>query len=162
MILGSLGQVISGDTSSFSVRHNIDSSLAELNNDLAKISYWAHQWKMSFNPDPSKQVQEVISSRTVNKYSHPKFNNINNKIFYHATPQKYLGIIFDNRLSFEEHLGLAFSKISKIIKTSVTQALMHQPQDSHFLLYMKLLSGLILIMVTLYMKKLIIHPFARK
>ena len=142
--------------------YNIDSSPAELNNHLVKISHWAHQWKVSFNTDPSKQVQEVISSRTVNRYSHPKFNNINNRIFDQATPQKYLGIIFDNRLSFEEDLGLAFSKISKIIKTSLTQALMHQPQDSHFLLYMKLLSGLILIMVTLYMKKLIIHSFARK
>ena len=162
MILGSLGQVISGDISSFSVRHNIDSSAAELNNDLAKISHWAHQWKVSFNPDPSKQVQEVISSRTVNTYFYPKFNNVNNKIICQATPQKYVGIILDNRLSFEEYLRLAFSKISKIIKTSLTQALMHQSQDSHFLLYMKLLSGLILIMVTLYMKKLIIHSFARK
>ena len=162
MILGSLGQVISGDISSFSVRHNIDSSAAELNNDLAKISHWAHQWKVSFNTDPSKQVQEVISSRTVNTYFYPKFNNVNNKIIYQAEPQKYVGIILDNRLSFEEYLRLAFSKISKIIKTSLTQALMHQPQDSHFLLYMKLLSGLILIMVTLYMKKLIIHSFARK
>ena len=29
------------------------------NNDLVKINTWAYQWKMSFNPDPNKQAQEV-------------------------------------------------------------------------------------------------------
>ena len=35
----------------------------QLNSDLEKLSNWAHQWKMSFNPDPKKQAQEVIISR---------------------------------------------------------------------------------------------------
>ena len=39
----------------------IDSFTAEVNNDLIKISYLVQQWKMSFNPDPRKQTQEVIS-----------------------------------------------------------------------------------------------------
>ena len=51
--------------------HNVDSAAAELNNDLAKISYRVQKWKMSFNPDPSKQGQEVIFSRKVNKDPHP-------------------------------------------------------------------------------------------
>ena len=51
--------------------HNIDSPAAELNNDLAKISYRVQKWKMSFNPDHSKQCQEVTFSRKVNKVSHP-------------------------------------------------------------------------------------------
>ena len=51
--------------------HNIDSLAAELNNDLAKISYRVQKWKMSFNPDHSQQCQEVIFSRKVNKDPHP-------------------------------------------------------------------------------------------
>ena len=31
----------------------------QLNNDLNKISKWAFQWKMLFNPDPSKQAIEI-------------------------------------------------------------------------------------------------------
>ena len=27
-----------------------------------KISYWAYQWKIQFNPDPTKQANEVIFS----------------------------------------------------------------------------------------------------
>ena len=51
------------DTSLFSVVHDINTSAAYLNNDLRKISNWSSQWKMIFNPDPSKQAQEVIFSR---------------------------------------------------------------------------------------------------
>ena len=50
-------------TSLFSVAQKID---------------WAYPWKMSFNPDPSKQAQEVIFSRKCTKEDHPliNFNNI--------------------------------------------------------------------------------------
>ena len=95
--------------------HNRDSSATEINNDLAKISHWVHQWKMSFNPDPSTQAVEVISSRNVNKDSQPPLN-FNNSIVYHATSQNHLCIILDNCLSFEEHLRLIFDKIGPLRK----------------------------------------------
>ena len=50
------------DTLLFSMVHNTDSSAAELINDLAKKSHWAHQWKMSFDPDPCKQVWRLFSA----------------------------------------------------------------------------------------------------
>ena len=64
-------KLFADDSLLFSVMHNIDSPAAELNNDLAKISYRVQRWKMSFNPDHSKQGQEVIFSRKVNKDPHP-------------------------------------------------------------------------------------------
>ena len=42
-----------------------------MNSDLMKISDWAFQWKMRFNPDPKKLAQEVIVSRKINKIDHP-------------------------------------------------------------------------------------------
>ena len=59
------------DTCLFSVTHDITTSANEPNNDLKKISDWAFQWKMSFNPDPSKQAQELIFSRKLKKYITP-------------------------------------------------------------------------------------------
>ena len=32
----------------------------QLNNDLNKVSKWAFQWKILFNPDPSKQAIEIF------------------------------------------------------------------------------------------------------
>ena len=33
------------------------------NSDLAKMCEWSVQWKISFNPDPTKLAQEIIFSR---------------------------------------------------------------------------------------------------
>ena len=60
-------KLFTDDTSLFSVVYNRDTSV--LNNDLVKTSHWAHQWKTSFNPDPSKQAVEVVFSREVDKDS---------------------------------------------------------------------------------------------
>ena len=36
------------------------STSQKLNKDLDKVGLWANKWKMFFNPDPSKQAQEII------------------------------------------------------------------------------------------------------
>ena len=48
------------------VRDHINTS-QKLNNDLDKVSLRSNEWKMYFNPDPSKQAQELIFSRKINK-----------------------------------------------------------------------------------------------
>ena len=52
---------------------NVNLSTDQLNSDLQKISNWAHQWKMTFNPDPKKQAQKVIFSIKIVKDFHPSF-----------------------------------------------------------------------------------------
>lgn len=42
-----------------------DTSQDELSEDF-KISNWAIQWKMQFNPDPKKEGQKVLSKNTKN------------------------------------------------------------------------------------------------
>ena len=68
-----------GNLSLFLVVSDVNASVTELNDDLKKINKCAFQWKMSFNPDPSKQAQEVIFSRRTKKLPHLVlvFNNIN-------------------------------------------------------------------------------------
>ena len=61
--LSSKAKLFPDGTSLFSVTHNITSSANDLDNDLKKISDWAFQWKMSFNPYPSKQAHEATFSR---------------------------------------------------------------------------------------------------
>ena len=54
---------------SFSVIHDISVSVGELNENLENISRRTFQWKRIFNPDVSKQAQEVISNRKIKKQS---------------------------------------------------------------------------------------------
>ena len=65
-------------TSLFSLVHDVSTSVSYIINDLKLISNWAFQWKMRFNPDPSKQSQEIIFSRKKIKSFHLSvyFNNI--------------------------------------------------------------------------------------
>ena len=55
--LNSSANFFADDTSLFSVVHNITDSANLLNSDLCKIKEWTLQWKMGFNPDPTKQAQ---------------------------------------------------------------------------------------------------------
>ena len=48
-------------TSLFSIVEDVNETTANLNKDLENINKWAQQWKMSFNPDPTKMAQEVYS-----------------------------------------------------------------------------------------------------
>ena len=73
--LSSNVKLFADDTSLFSVVHDIHSSASDLNKDLKTINEWAFQWKMSFNPDPNKQAQEVIFTRKSRKYA-PSSTNI--------------------------------------------------------------------------------------
>ena len=51
----------------------------DLNKDLKIRNNWVFQWKMNFNPDPTKQAHEVIFSRKTKEVYHPPlvFNNTN-------------------------------------------------------------------------------------
>ena len=64
-------KLFADDTSLFSVVQDIAASTKELNNNLRNISNWTYQWKMIFIPDLTKQAQEVIFSRKLNKPVHP-------------------------------------------------------------------------------------------
>ena len=75
----------------------------ELNEDLVKINNLAFQWKMSFNPDPNKQAQEVIFSRKAKKTNLPSLTFSKSPISQ-TTSQKHVVVILDSSLSFDEHL----------------------------------------------------------
>ena len=90
--------------------------------DLILISRWAFNWKMLFNPDPSKPAQEVIFSRKKQFQSHPTIS-LNNFQVERASYQKHLGIILDEKLNFKQYVENAISKINKgisAIKNFVT------------------------------------------
>ena len=68
-------KLFADDTCLFSVICDVNSSQIDLNEDLDKINNWAYQWKMSFNPDPSKKTQEVTVSQKVNIHPPLTFYN---------------------------------------------------------------------------------------
>ena len=60
-------KLFADDTMIYSVVDNPLEATNELNHDLNLISKWAYKWKMSFNPDPTKQAVHMLFSQKRNK-----------------------------------------------------------------------------------------------
>ena len=77
----------------------INLSATNLNSDFSKINAWANQWKMTFNPHPNTQAQEVIF--LVKQKRHPL--NFTNNTVQQLQFQKHLYIYLDGKLDFRKH-----------------------------------------------------------
>ena len=71
-------------------------------------------WKMNFNPDPSKQVQELLFSRKTSSKPYPSLNFNDNPV-HQVQLQKNLVLFLNPKLSFDEHIQCILIKTQKII-----------------------------------------------
>ena len=65
-------KLFADDTSLFTVVQDSNSAANGMNHDLELIRQWAHDWRMSFNPDPQKQAVEIFFSKKKVKADHPE------------------------------------------------------------------------------------------
>ena len=87
-------------------------SADDLNHDLDIIYRWAHQWKMEFNPVPTKQPTEVLFSCKKASPSHPQLI-FNGNIVKKVSEQKHLGLILDSGLTFKKYINEKIRKAKK-------------------------------------------------
>ena len=111
-------------------------SADNLNHDLEVIKSWSNQWKLEFNPDPTKQATEVLFSQKNIPVIHPPLH-FNGNIVTKVDKQKHLGLILDSKLSFRSHI------IDKIVKTKKTIGMIkhlsnHLPIKTHKIMYKSL------------------------
>ena len=102
-------KLFADDTSVFNVIFYTDISAEVLNQDLRAVQDWAYQWKMSLNPDPTKQAEHVIFSAKASKVEHPA-------IYFHGSEvitvlhHKHISLILDETLNFAECIKEAIIK----------------------------------------------------
>ena len=88
---------------------------------------------MSFNPDLSKQVLEVLFSNKVTKTNHPNII-FNGNTVQKSANQKHLGLILDENLTFNDHVTSKLTTVNKL--TSTLRELYHyMPRDSLVTIY---------------------------
>jgi hypothetical protein len=68
---------------------------------MRKIQDWAHSNKMKFNENNSNVM---LMSRRKRKEINDREIYANNKILQQVNSIKYLGIIFDSKLTFRDHI----------------------------------------------------------
>ena len=96
-------RLFADDSSLFACVTEVTQTHNKLVKDLEAITSWAHQWKMDFNPDKTKQAIKVIFSCKDKKPAHSdlSFNGIPiaRKPF-----TKHLEVYLDSRLNFPKHI----------------------------------------------------------
>jgi len=90
-----------------------------MNLELSKISDWAQSNKIRFNENKSKAM---LMSRRKRKERKKTEIYVNNKIIEQVNSIKYLGIIFDNKMTFREHVNFIEEKCKKLIFTLAKSA----------------------------------------
>ena len=105
-------KLFADDTSLFTIVQDSNTAANDMNHDLELISKWAHDWRMSFNPDPQKQAVQLIFSKRKAEANHPVilFNNLP---VMQVVEHKHLGLVLDSKLSFSTHIKSAISKTRK-------------------------------------------------
>ena len=90
-------KLFTDDTSLFPIVHDSQKSANDFNKDLEIIYIWTFQWKMNFNPDPTKQAREVIFSCKAKEIYHPPLV-FNNTSVSQSSFQKHVSVILDSKL----------------------------------------------------------------
>ena len=107
-------KIFADDAMLFSIVKDPVTSANDLNDDLDMICQWAYQWKMEFNPDPTKQATEVLFSCKKSCPNHPQLI-FNGTAVVNVKEQKHLGLTLEKGPSFEKHLNEKIIKAKKSI-----------------------------------------------
>ena len=96
-------KLLADDTSLFIIVQDSNTAASDMNHNLELVRKWAHDWRMSFNPDPTKQAVELIFSKKKSTIDHPV-------ILFDNMPVMNID---EHNLSFSAHIKAAISKTRK-------------------------------------------------
>ena len=99
----------------FAIINEPKATAKQLFEDFYKINEWTFQWKMSFNPDPSKQAQVIFTRKSKNVVPPPIF--FNKKPIQQVPSQKMVLLTLDENTSKQLHLKLVQACCKNLIIT---------------------------------------------
>ena len=116
-LLSTNAKLFADNKSLFFVIDDSQTSANDLNKGLEMTHNCPFQWKMNFNRDSTKQVQEVFFSRKTKQLPPPPppppppavFNDAN---VAQSIYQKHLRIMLDSKLTFKNHINMVTTKIN--------------------------------------------------
>ena len=85
---------------------------------------------MLFNPDVSKQAQEIIFSKKSHNFSHPSVL-FNNSPVQRTSTKKHLAVYLDEKRNLNTHIGVKIAKARKGI--GVIKKLSSKRRPSNYL-----------------------------
>ena len=98
------------NTSMISIVHDI--TTRDLNYDWNRVRECTFRWKMSFNPEPSKQIQEVIFPYKLHKKDYLPLH-FNDSSVKETCNQTHLEMLLDFKWNFRAHWKFLLKKVNK-------------------------------------------------
>ena len=95
--------------------HDLEGLAEELQDDLTEISQWVRKWRMKVNIDKTEYCIFSRDQTVLNRTCEIKMTN---KILKRSKIPKLLGVTFDERLTFSEHIQNLESKPRKQYRLS--------------------------------------------
>ena len=118
------------DTSILENISDYDISFEKINRDLNKLSVWSNQWLVSFNPTKTKYI---IFSKKRMKIAHPPLY-LGNQLLDEVSKHKQLGVTFNEKMTFDDHINENCSKAMKRI-TVLKRINNKLPRNSRLTIY---------------------------
>ena len=100
-------KIFADDTSLYVTVDTPEEAATQLNSNLERVRSWASQWLVNFNSSKTKAM--TIS----NKKIVPPRVIFQNKIIEHVNEHKHLGLTFNNRLTWSNHINNIVKTVSK-------------------------------------------------
>ena len=108
-------QLFADDTKVFNKVANLEDALL-LQNDVSALVQWSFTWLLNFHPDKCKVLTLGPIERIWKAYNYTMMNSNQDEIsLEHVGEEKDLGIIFQENLSFDEHIHSRIKKANQMM-----------------------------------------------
>ena len=131
-------RLFADDAKIFKVISSQDDAI-NLQCDIDKVVNWTKIWKLEFNVSKCKVLHLGVSNNEYN-YKMEHLNEIT--LLQSATEEKDLGVIFDNKLQFDQHIGSIVRK-SNIVLGLIKRNFKYMNEDIFVKLYKTLVRPLV-------------------
>ena len=106
--------MFANDKNLFYSGKDIQSLFSTANNELSNISHWFNSNKLSLNADKTKfTLFHKVRRKLITFHIVLSTLNINNTLIKRVDHIKFLGVLFNETLSWKNHTNLIENKISK-------------------------------------------------
>ena len=80
-----------------------------LNRNLCNVKVWANRWLVNFNPEKTESL--VVTNKKKESYPPVLYNN---EPIREVDSHKHLGLTFNSKLSWSQHIGSLVARIAKL------------------------------------------------
>ena len=106
-----------------------------MNKKFIHVCVWSEKWLLRFHPDKCKRMKISVKKEKEKQYEYSLKEGLNP--MEETKAEKDIGVIIDNKLSFEDHINEKVNKANSILGV-IRRSFDHLDKDTFIMLYKSL------------------------